>query len=205
MTRPDQQTGEVGDGAGGDGADRSSPGDGADRSPPDSTPGSTSSGRGVSAAPRLLSHRADPAPLPPPLQETEEITSLHRNFARLVGAGPGNPQDGGTRPGAATGASGGGGVGGVRAKVRARVVAAARADAAADRALLGDLVRAVTSVASRVDDVAARVGNLEQLVQEVLDRLSEDLVRVQAALGALDNRAHEGRATTQHEGVPEGG
>jgi hypothetical protein len=149
-------------------------------------PMETAAGEGAfQASPRLLARRADPVPLPPPLHDAEEIASLHLSWARLAGGGQGAPQEGGAGPGAGT--AGGGGVGGVRAKVRARVVAAARADAAADRALIGDLVRAVDAVAARVDDIAARVGGLELLVQEVLDRLSEDLVRVQAALGTLDH------------------
>lgn len=144
---------------------------------------------GFSAAPRLLSLRADAPPLPPPLHDAEEVATLHHKWAQLAGAGQGSsPYDAGD---ATAGGAVGGGVGGVRAKVRARVVAAARADAAADRALIGSLIRAVDAIAARVDDVAARVGNLELLVQEVLDRLSEDLARVQAALGTLDDRARD--------------
>ena len=86
----------------------------------------------------------------------------------------------------------GGGVGGVRAKVRARVAAVARADAGADREFMGDLVRAVAALAQRVDEITTRVGDLERLVEDVVDRLSEDLVRVQAAIGALDDRAPGG-------------
>lgn len=148
------------------------------------------------AAPRLLSHLADPIPLPPPLHDAEEVASLHRKWAQLAGAAQGSSQGVGdaaepTGGGGIGGGIGGGVGGGVRAKVRARVVAVARADSAGDRALIGDLIRAVDAVAARLDDVTARVGNLEVLVQEVLDRLSEDLVRVQAALGTLDDRARD--------------
>ncbi len=166
--------------------------------------------RTFSPAPRLLSHRADPLPLPPSLHDAEEISALHVRWAQLAAAAQGGPQGagdpggttaagggagggGGGAVGGGTGGGGGGGVGGVRAKVRARVVAAARADAAADRALIGNLIRAVDAIAARVDDVTARVGNLELLVQEVLDRVSEDMVRVQAALGTLDDRARDER------------
>jgi hypothetical protein len=153
--------------------------------------GEANPARGVqgvfSAAPRLLSHRADAQPLPPPLHDAEEIATLHLRWAQLAGAGQGAAAQGAGNAGDAAGGAGGG----VRAKVRARVVAAARVDAAADRSLIGDLIRAVDAVAARVDDVAGRVGNLELLVQEVLDRLSEDLVRVQAALGTLDDRARD--------------
>ncbi len=144
-----------------------------------------------SAAPRMLSRRSDPLPLPPPLQDSEIVASLHLEWARLAGAGQSAAPPNAGEVGEATGGTGGGAGGGVRAKVRARVVAAARADAAADRALIGDLIRAVDSVARRVDEITGRVGNLELLVQEVLDRLSEDMVRVQAALGTLDDPAHD--------------
>jgi hypothetical protein len=144
---------------------------------------------GTPSAPRLLSQRADPAPLPPPLHDADEVASLHLQWARLAG-GAGAIGEGARDPGTG-GATGGGGV---RAKVRARVVAAARADSAADRALIGDLIRAVDTVAARVDQVTERVGSLELLVQEVLDRLSEDLVRVHAAIGAIDG-GHRGAET----------
>jgi hypothetical protein len=155
------------------------------------------------AAPRLLSRRADPLPLPPALHDAEVVASLHLKWAQLAGIGQGASPLGSSD---ASDAAGGGG--GVRAKVRARVVAAARADAAADRGLIGDLIRAVDAVAARVDEVTARVGNLELLVQEVLDRLSEDLVRVQAALGGLDDRARDEpsreRGEAAEPGSPEG-
>ena len=134
----------------------------------------------------MLSRPADPVPLPPPVRELEEIASLHVKFARLVSSAQGQepPDDG-------AGGGPGGGAGGVRAKVRARVAAVARADAGADREFTGSLVRAVAALAERVDLVTARVAELELLVQEVLDRVSEDLVRMQAALGALEDSASE--------------
>ena len=141
----------------------------------------------VTLAPRLLSRRADPLPLPPALHDAEVVATLHLRWAQLARAGQGAPP-----PGAGdAGDSPGGGGAGVRAKVRARVVASARADAAADRGLIGDLIRAVDAVAARVDEVTARVGNLELLLQEVLDRTSEELVRVQVALGGLDDRVRD--------------
>lgn len=134
------------------------------------------------AAPRMLSRRAAPAPMPAPLQEADEIATLHARFLALVSAAQGEATEA-ARPGAT-----GGGQGGIRAKVRARVAAVARADAGADREFMGHLVRAVAALAERMDDVTARVGDLELLVQDVCDRLSEDLVRVQAAMGALGDQ-----------------
>ncbi|MGH9100061.1 MAG: hypothetical protein ACRDV8_07515, partial [Acidimicrobiales bacterium] len=123
--------------------------------------------------------------------------ALHRDWAQLASAGQGNSLGGGAGDGGAGGADWGGvgpgGGGGVRAKVRARVVAAARADAAADRALIGELIRAVDAIAVRADEITARVGNLELVVQEVLDRVSEDMSRLQAAIGTLDDQTR--RAT----------
>jgi GT2 family glycosyltransferase len=140
--------------------------------------------RGIRSAPRLLSHRAEPSPLPSPLRETDEIASLHIKFARLVSGATGEaPPAVGTSGG---GGGAGGAGGGVRAKVRARVAAVARADAGADREFIGSIVRAVAALADRVDEITRRVGHLELLVEDVVDRLSEDLVRVLAALGALD-------------------
>ncbi len=136
------------------------------------------SGPSSSDAPRLLSHRADPAPPLPPVQEADEIASLHVKFARLVSGAQGEQAD---TSGAAAGAPA---AGGVRAKVRARVAAVARADAGADREFMGNLVRAVAALAERVDSLSARLGELELLVQDVVDRTSEDLARVHLALGA---------------------
>jgi hypothetical protein len=132
----------------------------------------------------MLSSAAEPAPLPPPVGDSEEISSLHVKFARLVQSA--QAESSRTERGAAGSERAGGGAGGVRAKVRARVAAVARADAGADREFMGDLVRAIAALAERLDDVTTRMGHLERLVQDVVDRLSEDLVRVQAALGALD-------------------
>jgi hypothetical protein len=151
------------------------------------------------AAPRLLSHRAEPPPLPPPLREADEIASLHVKFARLVSgaAGEASPaaspsrgvpgEDARGEGGRVRGGGGwsGGTGGGVRAKVRARVAAVARADASADRELMGSLVRAVAALAERVDEITQRLGHLELLVEDVVDRVSEDLARVQASLGSL--------------------
>jgi hypothetical protein len=134
--------------------------------------------------PGLLSRRAAPPPLPPPVQESGEVASLHAKFARLVSGAQAEAPDAAAGGGIGSAAGGGGGV---RAKVRARVAAVARADAGADREFMGDLVRALAALASRVDEVAARLGDLEMLVQEVVDQVSEDLVRVELALGALDD------------------
>lgn len=138
----------------------------------------------TSSAPRLLSRSADPVPLPPPVHDSEEVTSLHVKWAQLVGGRTGALHQAGVpAPGAAPG--GATSAGGVGAKLRARVAAAAGTQSAADRALIGDLIRAVDTLATRVDVVAERVGSLELLLQEIVDKVSEDLVRVQVSLGAL--------------------
>lgn len=152
------------------------------------------------SAPRMLTGRADPAPPPSPIQEADEIATLHAKFARLVSVAHGEAGDAPGGAGGSDGGAGGARGGGVRAKVRARVAAVARADAGADREFMGDLVRAVAAIAERTDDVTKRVTDLERLVQEVLDRLSEDLVRVQAAIGGLDDRGVAGRRDVEPPG-----
>ncbi len=147
----------------------------------------TDSDRSIGTAPRLLSRAAEPLPLPPPVHDSDEVASLHVKWAQLVRGGAGAPHDaGGSAPVAAPG--GGATAGRVREKVRARVVAAAGVQTVADRALIGDLIRAVDAIAARVDMVAQRAGDLELLLQEVVDRVSEDLVRMQMSLGSLGPR-----------------
>lgn|GEM_PF-4008723 len=149
--------------------------------------------------PDVLAEPAAPNPLPPPIHEADEVTTLHTNWARLAAGG-------GEEPPQAQVAGGGR----VRAKVRARVAAATAANAATaqsqDRGLVGDLIRAVDAIAQRVDDLGARLNRLERLVQVVFDTLSEDLVRVLVAVDrsneGVDNGPEEGDTET---GRPGGG
>lgn len=143
-------------------------------------------------APGVLSQVADPAPLPPPLHDAEEIATLHVSWARLA-AGGGEREE----PAPPSG---------VRAKVRARVVAAASASVSQDRALIGDLIRAADALAKRLDEVSERVHGVELLVQEVVDRLSEDVVRLQAAVesarpGTPGSSSHAGSDAESRTGA----
>ena len=127
--------------------------------------------------PVLLQH--PPAAHPPlsSIQQGEEVSRIHREWAR-VSAGP-SPATTAEAPGPVQ-------TGGVRAKVRARVATAA-AEAAMpaqqeDRALIGDLIRATDALARRLDDVTARVVSLEALVEEVVTVLGSELTHIRAAL-----------------------
>lgn len=140
------------------------------------------------APPRLLSRPAVPAPPPAPLAGSEQLAQLHRRWAQLHGVPVGaETQDAGPRPTDVGRADSGPPriPGGVRAKVRARVATAAAGVQQADRAMTGDLVRAVDAVAVRLDELTVRMTELETLVQEVVDTVSEDLIRLRAALESV--------------------
>ena len=137
------------------------------------------------APPRLLTRPAAPPPVPPPLAQSEPIAQLHRRWSQLHGA-PGSaalPAPAVPDPGRGAAPAAPRIPGGVRAKVRARVATAAAGVQQADRAMTGDLVRAVDAIAHRLDELSTRVSDLEALLQEVVDTVSEDLVRLQVALG----------------------
>lgn len=159
------------------------------------------------AAPRPLPRPAEPRPLPPPIGQSEAVARLHRRWAQLNGApvtstgvGAAAPPDAGTGP-SPLGASAGGAriPGGVRAKVRAKVATAAAGVQQADRAIAGDLVQAVDALAGRIDDLFVRVAELESLVQDVVDVMSEDLSRLRAALAA----GGDGEETDVPDGGPD--
>lgn len=147
--------------------------------PPD-LPASARAGTTDLAPPRLLARPADPPPPPPPLARSEQVSQLHRRWAQLHGAPPGGgppaPEHGEPEKGAPRVP------GGVRAKVRAKVATAAAGVQQADRAMTGDLIQAVDTLARRIDELTTRLTDLEALVQDVVDTVSEDLVRLQVAL-----------------------
>ena len=61
-------------------------------------------------------------------------------------------------------------------------------DAAAERALLGDVIRAVDAVAARCDELAGRLTELQQVVEEAVVVFGQDLAAARAvAVG--DRRA----------------
>jgi hypothetical protein len=125
--------------------------------------------------PRLLRHPpgAD-APLAP-VHQGDEIAAVHRDWARAHADEQDRPAGGGD-----------GLLGGALARARARAASVA-AEAVlpaqqADRALIGDLVRVVDTLARRVDDIGDRLVALEQLVEELVVVTGEDLARIRAAL-----------------------
>lgn len=127
--------------------------------------------------PRLLEHGAEP---PAPLDDTRmlpQIAGLHEHWANIHAEQ--------ARPGGASG---------MRAKVRARVATAAteatRADRQDDRALIGDLIRAVDTLASRSDELAHRLDHLQAVVTELIAAVGDDVVQLRASLARP--RASEG-------------
>lgn len=138
--------------------------------------------------PALFDRPVAARPWPEPLAGSEVVAALHRRWAQLRGQPERDPAD----------AQAARAVGGVRAKVRARVVNAAAGVQAAERAMTGDLVRALDAVAQRIDELAGRVADLEHVVQEVVDTVSEDLVRIHEA--AADVRAAASPTTPGADG-----
>ena len=153
---------------------------------------------GADDAPILLSRAIGTAPPFPPVREDEDLLALHQEWARL--------HEGDDRPaGAASG---------VRGRIRGRVAATA-AEASGpghreNRALIGALIRATEALAVRCDELAGRVADLEDVLEEVVNVVSEDLVHVRAALGpaaagptarpgAGGERPHGGNGATEGE------
>lgn len=125
----------------------------------------------LGAPPRML--RQPPGAGAPllPLQPGETIGTLHREWARLHDESAAAPP-----PGRGALAS-------ARARLKSVAAQGARPALEADRALIGDLIRAVDTLAARADELAGRLIALESLVEEVVVVTSEDLTNVRAALG----------------------
>lgn len=134
------------------------------------------------APPRLLTRRAEAGALPPPIHDADALVAVRRRWAQIsASTGRGAPTDdhgeGATGRGSARAP-------GVRAKVKARVATAAAGVQAQDRAMTGELVDALEAISRRIDELAERLRDLESLVQETVELTSEELTRVQVALGA---------------------
>jgi hypothetical protein len=121
----------------------------------------------------------------PPMRESPAVADVHKTWAR-VHAADAQPATNGS---------------GLRGAVRARIgTAAAEVTGPAqrdDRALIGTLIRAVDALAQRCDELAGRVADLEGLVEEVVNVLGEDLVRLRAVLDhtAVDRASVSGSVT----------
>ncbi len=136
----------------------------------------------VSRAPKLLGR---PAEAPPPLarvRDSEQIRSLHEQWA-----GRSSHPSSAPRP--------------------TSVVKAARAWAGrspllgrgrANRRLLGSLIRATDAVAAHGDQVADRLGHQEALLQEITEAFGEDITRLRAEVIQLR------RLIAEAEGLPRG-
>jgi hypothetical protein len=109
--------------------------------------------------PSLLEHPAGVSTPLEALRSSPEIAEIHAAWIRLHGVQPTT----------------------LAARALRRMGAATAAAEGSSRELTGDLVRAVDAVAQRCDDLAARLANLEELVQEVITVLGGDLVRLRAS------------------------
>ncbi len=122
-------------------------------------------------APRTLPRAVGGTEPLPSVREDPDIIGVHREWARL--------HDAHVRPAPVRG--------GMGEKIRRRVAATA-ADAVApaqqeNRALIGALIRATEALAVRCDELAGRVADLEGVLEEVVNVVSEDLVQIRATLG----------------------
>jgi hypothetical protein len=124
------------------------------------------------AAPTLLEHAPNPGPRLAPVRQATELTAVHRLWAQLHDVEP--------RPSAR----------GLRARLRRRLVTTGErlvGPALTDeRELVGGLIRASEALAVRCDELAGRVECLEDVLVEVVNVVSEDLIAVRAVL----ERAH---------------
>lgn len=136
--------------------------------------------------PAVLRRPAGGAPPPPPVREDPDVVAVHQAWAHVHAAGD-------QAPAAGTG---------VRGKVRSRVTTAVTEVAGPaqrdDRALIGHLIRAVDVLAHRCDELGGRVAELEALVEEVVNVVGEDLVRVRALLASTpSDRAQVDRSGSE--------
>ncbi len=132
-----------------------------------------------SSPPLLLSRPVGSSGPTPAVRGSDTISAIHRQWAAL-GSGP-------DRSTAASTAKR------VARKARARLGGLSRRLAVPGRSdeteLLGSLVRAADTLAVRSDELASRLDNLEAALEEVVQAVSEDLVRIRAALADRQDRA----------------
>ena len=138
----------------------------------------------VGDPPALLQNPPGPSAPLPPVQSAEELAAVHRDWAQAHAADdPGSGQE----------AAGRHGIDAVKTKVRNRISAAAASvlpEQEVDRLLIGDLIRAVDTLARRVDEIGGRVAALEQLVEEVVVVASGELTRLRAAVKPAGDPTH---------------
>lgn len=134
-------------------------------------------------APKILTHAVRVAPALPPVREDPDVTVLHEEWARLHGTpGPDAPAESGVR-------------GRIRRKVRDTAAEAAAPAQQENRALIGALIRSTEVLATRCDELAGRLTDLETVLEEVITVVSEDLVHIRAALGATETTGTEKAGT----------
>jgi hypothetical protein len=138
----------------------------------------------------MLSRPVDAAASLPPVRSDPVLTTAHRDWAAVHD---------GTSSAAGTGGAGRG----WRQRLSQLMARAVRASLQPrqqeDRMLIGDLLRAVDTLAARCDALADRVVALEQALAEVVDVLGADLTQIRADLAA---RHESGPSASPTPGPP---
>ena len=133
-------------------------------------------------APKVLTRAVRVSPPLPPVREDPDVAALHEGWARLHGASdPGDAAEPGVR-------------GRIRRRVRATAAEAAAPGQQENRALIGALIRSTEALATRCDEIAGRLADLEAVLEEVVTVVSEDLVHIRAALAGGAGHGPERRA-----------
>lgn len=115
-------------------------------------------------APRMYSRPTEPPEPLKPVQMSEEISSLHTKWAALhVGNGAVS-----------------------RARRRSLGIAN-RLLGRSDDVLIGDLIRAVATLATRCDELASRTERLETIVADIAGTLGQDVARLQTTVSNLQS------------------
>ena len=129
--------------------------------------------------PQMFHRPSDPPEPSPPIRGSDQIVSLHTEWARVHA----DPAETPTLSGR------------LRKSVRS---IAWRVSHGADHRLLGDLVRAVDAIAVRCDELSERVVHLEASLDEVARILGSELTQLRADV-EKGTRESAGPASSKHE------
>ncbi len=133
----------------------------------------------TTSAPRLLARALGARPALAPARTTPAIVEMHRRWA-----------DAHTPADAASGIVG-------RARAGAEQLSMSLAPALGeDRALIGHVIRATDLLASRCDELAARIEALESALDDVVAALGADLVQIRASLARAEGATRLRRRDT---------
>lgn len=115
--------------------------------------------------PRMFPHPTEAPAALDSVRGSDEVTRLHRAWAHMAAGA--SPTTGGGR---------------VRAKARGIVQ---RFRGQAEHELLGDLIRAVDSLAVRCDELTNRLQHQQAITGELAESLGQEVTRLRAALTRL--------------------